>query len=71
MMFFILQRFSFLNKCVFKVFYLLVAFLITIKTITERPYYVPYTNITPYAIEGTELDYDYRSNYNFKHSPYK
>lgn len=71
MMFFILQRFSFLNKCVFKVFYLLVAFLITIKTITERPYYVPYTNIIPYAIEGTELDYDYRSNYNFKHSPYK
>jgi len=53
-----------------KCFYLLVAITITIKT-TSSVYYVPYTNVITYWIEGKTLDYGKRSVYNFNNSPYR
>lgn len=71
MVFYICQRFSHNNKIVIKMFYFVVAFIITLKTITDKPYYIPYTNIIPCVLTDERLDYNYRSNYNFQNSPYK
>ena len=53
-----------------KCFYLWVAITITIKT-TTSVYYVPYTNVITYWVEGKTLDYGKRSVYNFNNSPYR
>ena len=52
-----------------KMFYLLVALTITIKTVSSV-YYVPYTNIIPYWLKGKTLDYNRRSEYNIFNSPF-
>ena len=70
MVYFISQRFSYKNRLIFKSFYLLTALLITYTTVSARPYYIPYTNIIPYAIQGNFPSFEYRDTYNFKNSPY-
>lgn len=49
--------------------YLFVCLAITYTT-CRSVFYVPYTNIIPYAIMGDFPDYYYRSHYNFIHTPY-
>ena len=58
------------TRTVFKLFYLMVALTITMRT-TASVYFVPYTNVIFYWIKGEYPDYEYRSNYNFKHTPYR
>lgn len=40
------------------------------KTITSSHKYIPYSNYVWSKFKGEELDYNYRSIYNVKHSPY-
>lgn len=65
--------YHFLNKrtrTVLRLFYLMVALTITIKTVASV-YFVPYTNVIPYWIKGKSPSYMQRSDYNFEHSPYR
>ena len=50
----------------------LLAFVISTmcQTITSSYKYIPYSNYVWSKFKGEELDYDYRSIYNIKHSPY-
>lgn len=70
MIYFISERFSYINNIVFKSFYFCTALIITYTTVTSKPYYIPYSNIIPYAIKGEFPNFTYRDTYNFKKSPF-
>ena len=45
-------------------------FITVVITTVQNVYYVPYSNIIPYALSGNLYDFDVRDNYNFLNSPY-
>ncbi len=60
-----------INRTSYSIYLMSLLLMFTYTTITSSPKYVPYTNYFVYSIFYDDLDYNYRSDYNYKFSPYK